>query len=152
MRSSRERIILTAASWCAGLLMLWAGIAKLRDPSLAEAMVRAHGAFPPQWVPLLVGWISFAEILTGCWLLAGWRPRGAALSFLLLMSLFLFAAIDARTRGLEAACGCFGDGWMSRLPAGWVLFRDGLLFAVALWLYLRRLALDCASLHGKMHP
>lgn len=132
-------------------MLLWSAIAKLLDPSLAESAVRAYGVFPPKWDSVTVGWVSFTEALTGFWLLTGWRSRGAAFSFFLLTALFLGVGAIGWLNGLDQACGCFGNGWMSYLPPGWRVLRDLLLFFAGAWLYPQRLALDCSSGHGKMY-
>jgi len=94
-----------------GGLLLYAGIAKLRDPA-GFAQEIANYQLMPGLAPYLAVTLPAIELLVGGALLfSPWRWRQAgALGAALLLGVFLVAAGSAVARGLDISCGCFGTG------------------------------------------
>ncbi|MDR1011806.1 MAG: hypothetical protein LBM04_11915 [Opitutaceae bacterium] len=140
-RPSRFTLPVLLVRWTLGLLLLWAGLAKLADPAAFYVNLLTYR------LPLLPsGMLRFAaivfpwlELLTGAGLLLNrWsdaiRPLAVALT-----ALFVLALGQAFLRDLDVSCGCFGRPlfvWTSR--PGFALGRALLLFSGALFLHFNR--------------
>jgi len=124
------RSALVAVRWGLGLVFLVAGALKLANPALFTTDIANYLLFPTL-APLLAAILPPIEIVVGVALLAlgvTWR-RAAALCAAGLMLVFTFAASSAFARGIDIACGCFGNesgriGWLT-------LARDVALLAAA---------------------
>jgi prepilin-type N-terminal cleavage/methylation domain-containing protein len=87
-------------------------------------------------VSFRVAWIIAAilppiQIVTGTWLVL-FRPQWiAACSFLILMTIYLFAQAWAWTRGLSIACHCFGPS--DKLIGPGTIAFTGALWVIAAW-------------------
>jgi hypothetical protein len=113
-----------------GALLTYAGCAKLAAPRAFAVSIIQLQLFPFTWTDLIVATLPIAELLTGAWLICGWRPRASLLAAMILTAGFIFAAVQASVRGLSFNCHCFGLALESPSP-GWVAMRAALLFAFA---------------------
>lgn len=116
-------------------LFLYAGAAKLRDPS---AFVReiANYQFLPELAPHVAATLPSIEIVAALALLlpaAPWRRAGALLTFGMLVA-FLVGVTSVVLRGVNIDCGCFGSG--SGSVTWWTVARNAVLSAAALYLVL----------------
>lgn len=115
-----------------GLLLLWAAVSKLANPTEFLGSIYAYELpLPPaalQGAAIILPWV---ELLCGLLLLAGfWTPTALALVTGLMM-LFVAATGQAWARGLDISCGCFNLeilGLPNRLP-GLVKFMESVGFA-----------------------
>jgi putative oxidoreductase len=140
-----SHMLAAALRWGLGAVLLYAGLAKLGAARVFAADIVRLQLVPFQWAEFLAAILPIAELLTGCWLIAGWRPRAAALATILLAASFVFAASQAMARGLDFNCHCFGVATDS--PPTWVVLgRASLLLGLAAWLYLR------AAIAGRSTP
>ncbi|GGL24864.1 DoxX family membrane protein [Phycicoccus endophyticus] len=93
-----------------GVVLVWAGAAKVGHPLTSQRAVQAYQIFPFE----LAGWIGlalpFLEIVVGVLLLLGLFTRPAAVVGALLMLAFIAGIAQAWARGLSIDCGCFGGG------------------------------------------
>lgn len=113
-----------AARLAVGGVLLYAGIQKALDASGAVAAVDNYDVVPGLLEqPVALGLILL-EITLGVLLLAGLFTRFAAGGAAALAVIFLAALVQAKARGLEIGCGCFGgsgagDGvtWLDLLRA-----------------------------------
>jgi putative oxidoreductase len=91
-----------------GLLMLWAAVSKLANPSDFLGSIYAYELPLPrpllQTAAVVLPWV---ELLCGLLLVAGLWPETALLLVTGLLVFFVFATGQAWARGLEIACGCF---------------------------------------------
>jgi putative oxidoreductase len=116
-------------------VFLYAGFMKFLDP--AEF---AHGIHSFRLTPF---WLSAAlaiylpslEILLALCLLTRKGYRGTIWLLTFLGSLFLFAITSAWVRGIDISCGCFGSSHSSNYS--WLLFRDVIFLATAVFLIIR---------------
>lgn len=150
MNSDRNQWISTAVRIILAGIMLWAGLAKLLEPSQALRAVQAYRIFPP-WIDDLVAvGLPIIEVALGVLLLLGLGTRFAAWSTAGLMALFIAGVASAWMRGLSIDCGCFGGG--GDVPSGGEagrylleIGRDLVFLALAYWLIRHpdsRLSLD----------
>ncbi|MFZ2060626.1 MAG: MauE/DoxX family redox-associated membrane protein [Candidatus Binatus sp.] len=132
----QARVVLGVSLAMAGIF-IYAAIDKIRDPLQFADSVAAFGILPAVFVSLLALALPPFEIACGLLMLAPRTRRIGALAITLLSAIFFTALASALLRGLTLDCGCFGAGAPSR-PRMWLeLVLDMVLFASALWVYLR---------------
>lgn len=113
-----------AARTALGLVLLWAGAAKLVQPAW-PATAAAFGA-PRRLIPVL----PWVELGLGALLVPGVGMPWTALAALCLLGAFTAALAVNLRRGTAAPCGCFGE--TSPAPVGWdSLLRNVLLCVLA---------------------
>jgi uncharacterized membrane protein YphA (DoxX/SURF4 family) len=133
----------------AGVVMFWAGLAKMADIPASVRAVRAYQLLPEAVVPLVGNTLPFLEVGLGLFLIAGLMTRWMAIVYLAMLAVYLFGAIWAWAHNLQMDCGCFGgDGTLAEGArtdyAGHFIERAGLI-ALGAWLLVfprSRLSLD----------
>lgn len=123
----------------AGLAFCYAGWMKIQSPQSFADSIAAFQLLPARLINLLALGLPPFELVTGVWLLVGWRVRTAAFCGLAATTFFLFALISAMLRGLPVECGCFGEVDSALTPAQRLALatgRDLLLAAAILIVYL----------------
>ena len=122
-----------------GVLLLWAGGAKLAEPKLFFFTLLEYRLPLPdgalRFVAVMLPWL---ELLCGAFLVTDtWAGSVRALTAGL-CAVFIVATAQAWLRGLEISCGCFGalesGEWGTPAVA---LARAVLLGAAAVWLLAR---------------
>jgi hypothetical protein len=121
--------VLTAPLAVAALVLVVAGVAKLRAPAPAVGALRELGV--PVGQPV-IGVFAAAEIVLGVWGLAS--PAGIA-AIALACCYALFAGLALLLAARRAACGCFGEGDFpaSGLQAAISAVLAGACAAAAIW-------------------
>ena len=123
-----------------GVVLIWAGAAKVGRPLTAERAVQAYEIFPMEvakWIGLA---LPFLEIVLGVLLVLGLFTRAAAIASTLLMVAFIVGISQAWARGLTIDCGCFGGGGQvgadeTRYPQE--IARDVVFALAGAWLWWR---------------
>ena len=123
-----------------GVVLVYAGVAKLGRPLTAERAVQAYDLFPlevAKWIGL---GLPFVEIALGLLLLLGLFTRVAAIAATLLMVVFILGISQAWARGLTIDCGCFGGGGQigateTKYPQE--IARDAVFALAGAWLWWR---------------
>ena len=111
--AGRERlldVIGTVARLFLGVVLIYAGAAKVGKPLTSERAVQAYELFPSDiasWIGLA---LPFVEIALGVLLVLGLFTRPVAIASTLLMVAFVIGISQAWARGLTIDCGCFGGG------------------------------------------
>lgn len=131
-----------------GVVLFWAGLAKVADPLGSVAAVNAYDLLPVSLVEPIGYALPAVEIVAGLALVLGVMTRGAAVLAAVLFVAFVVGISTAWARGLEIDCGCFGGGGYdpdasSQYP--WEIARDVALLAASLFVVrvgAGRLALD----------
>ena len=148
-----RRVLILLARLALGVLLIYAGSAKLFIPffaytklfipgisphppirialALFATQIDAYQLLPPWAVTQLAHTLPFVEISLGLLLIIGWRLRiWASFASALLLGFF---AIVVRTYalGVEIPCGCFGPGEALTFKT---VLRDASLVAVSLLL------------------
>jgi len=77
------------------------------------------------------------EIVTGLLLMLGLFTRVAGIATALLAALFIAAMAQAKARGLQIDCGCFGGGGTGAGVTWWDLARDVPVLLVGIYLATR---------------
>jgi len=112
-------------------VLAYAGILKMLDPAAFHQAVLSYQTVDG---PLAVGvtyWLPAFEVVIaiGLWIPRyEWRSAGASL---VLMVFFTIMVAVAWARGIDLDCGCFGVTEEGASSYGMLLFRDGVLIAVA---------------------
>lgn len=104
----------------------WAGLAKLGDPSALAEAVANFRLVPEPLVPLVATALPATEIVVAVSLLGGPCVQGGAIVGALLFAAFAVAMAQARVRGIDLDCGCFGAGVESQVTWTKVLVDVGL--------------------------
>ena len=88
----------------------------------------------PLWAITLIAYtLPPFEVLLGLLLLSGWKLRYTSAASALLLLGFMGVMLFTYLRGVEANCGCFGDG---EPISPWTLTRDSLILVPAIFLML----------------
>lgn len=91
-----------------GVLWLWTGLLKLKDPIAFSDAIRNYRLIGDPLIAAAALALPWLEIVCGVCLMGNWLARGSL--SLLWGSLLVFTAAIALAwaRGLDIACGCFG--------------------------------------------
>ena len=123
-----------------GIVLIWAGAAKVTHPAVSAAAVRAYQLLDYN----VAGYVGYAlpvlEILVGLLLVVGLFTRASAAVGGLLMVAFIFGISWAWAHGYALDCGCFGGGGTiaaAQTQYPWDIMRDVGLAACATWLVVR---------------
>ncbi len=111
-----------------GGIFLYAGFAKIADPTAFAGNIAAYRVLPYFGNYLAAAILPWLEALCGVLLIVDFRTRGAAAVILVLTSVFMAALVSTIVRGLDIDCGCFRHGG-AKTSAWTALGRDALLFA-----------------------
>jgi uncharacterized membrane protein YphA (DoxX/SURF4 family) len=123
-----------------GVVLIWAGVAKVTRPALSALAVRAYKLLNYD----VAGYVGYAlpvvEILLGLLLVFGLLTRVSAAVGGLLMLAFIFGISWAWAHGYSIDCGCFGGGGtiaaaQTQYPLE--ILRDVGIAACAAWLVVR---------------
>ncbi len=98
----------TAIRYLLGLLMLWAAISKLNNPSDFLGSLFAYELPLPEFsLRFIAVVLPFVELICGVLLLANYWTETALITVAGLLMVFLLATGQAVLRDLEISCGCF---------------------------------------------
>lgn len=100
-----------------GLVFIFAGASKFRDPSAFAISIGHYHLLPYPLIVFASVYLPALEIICGLTVLFGrWCYRGALFNLAILCALFSAALVSAWMRGLDIDCGCFGAALKSSLP------------------------------------
>jgi uncharacterized membrane protein YphA (DoxX/SURF4 family) len=123
-----------------GVVLIWAGVAKVTNPAASALAVRAYKILPYDFA----GYVGYAlpvlEILVGGLLVVGLLTRFSAVVGGLLMLAFIFGISWAWAHGYSIDCGCFGGGGtiaVAQTQYPREILRDVGIAACAAWLVVR---------------
>jgi len=123
-----------------GVVLIWAGAAKVTSPAVSARAVRAFQILPYDFAGYVGYGLPLLEILIGLLLVIGLFTRISAAVGGLLMLAFIIGIASAWARGLTIDCGCFGGGGtiaaaQTQYPLE--ILRDLGVAACAAWLVVR---------------
>lgn len=137
MRSESKGWLVFLASLAFGVLFLWSGVLKIKDPiSFAEA-IRNFRIVGDPIAPALAHFLPWLEVFAGLAVMIDRTREGAAALLTLLLLGFTLGIAIAWSRGLEIACGCFGSEELTNYPVkiaqnlGLIAWGAGLWWAAA---------------------
>ena len=113
----------TLARLAAGFILIMASLDKLGGAEKFSKMVENYHALPPELIPLAAVVIPWLEFFTGLCLCFGFKTRGAALLFSILMAVYSVALAVNLAQGVDMNCGCFSMDSTEKL-SGWTVARD----------------------------
>lgn len=113
---SLKSILLHIARLGFGVVFIWSGVAKLKDPiSFADA-VRNFEMVNDPVAPAMALLIPWVEIVGAVVVIAGVFWRGGVITLLASLFVFTGALCIAWGRGLDISCGCFGGSGAVNYP------------------------------------
>jgi uncharacterized membrane protein YphA (DoxX/SURF4 family) len=118
-------------------LLLWAGLAKAFERQESILAVDAYEVLPESGVRLVAAVLPWIEIAVAALLIAGLFVRFAGLATAALGVLFIAAMSQAKARGLEIDCGCFGGGGPGQGVSWWDIVRDVPIVLFGIYLAVR---------------
>lgn len=118
-------------------LLLWAGLTKAFDPQGSILAVDAYDMLPDAGVRFVAAVLPWIEIAVALLLILGLFVRFAGLATALLGALFIVALSQAKARGLQIDCGCFGGGGPGDGVGWWDIARDVPVVLFGLYLAAR---------------
>lgn len=124
------KVVGTVLRLALGLVFLAAAWDKIADPMAFAKIVRNYQILPDTLiagVALVLPWI---EVVVGMCLLTGFLSRGASLSAMLMMAVFLAAMAWAQHKGISTQCGCFTVKADDAISVH-TFIRDGSILALA---------------------
>jgi putative oxidoreductase len=117
------------------VVMIWAAIPKLLDPSDLATAIQNYRLVPPQAARWLAALLPAFELSAGIGLLLARFRSGAALLSAAMLTTFALAMAQARVRGIDLRCGCFGAAFEGEVS--WLtVARSAGLAAAAAWVTL----------------
>ena len=105
-------------------LFLWAGLAKAFDRQGSILAVGSYEVLPDGAIRLVAAILPWVEIGVGLLLVLGLFVRFAGIATAFLGVLFVAAMVQAKARGLQIDCGCFGGGGAGEGVSWWDIVRD----------------------------
>ena len=114
-----------------GILMAWAGLAKIGDLRSFAEQLHNFRMMPVPLENLVAMSLPWVELLAALALIFGVRARAGAMLVTGLMVVFTVAVAAAMVRGLDIECGCFGTHDATRV--GWVKIAQNLGMLALAW-------------------
>lgn len=124
-----------------GGVFAYAGVLKLRDPSVFLNDIRSFDLLPDPYAAWLALGLPWLEVFAGLAVITGLLRQGGLLLLNAALVGFFIAIGSAWWRGLDITCGCFG-GDASKSNYTELFIRDGLLLTLGLalmWMHQRSL-------------
>jgi putative oxidoreductase len=137
MKTRTKDHILTALRIGLGLVFLYAGFIKIREPLAFAGSVAAYQVLPYFLNYLVAATIPWLEALCGILLLTGYRIKAASGIIAAMNMLFIVLLASTIIRGLDIDCGCFRQGG-PKTSAWTAIMRDVLFLTAALTIYSSR--------------
>lgn len=126
VRTASWRLALAISRVGLAGLLLWAAIPKLREPAAFAQDIAHYQLLPASWIAPLALALPALEAVVALALLTRPYFRGAALLAGMMLGVFATAMAQAKLRGIDLSCGCFGSEVAD--PVSWtkVAFDAGL--------------------------
>ena len=113
----RSRPVVLAARIGTGLVLAFAGLAKIGDPQAFAAQVHNFRILPVALENVAAMTLPWIELVAALALFLGVRSRAAAVLATALLAVFTAAVLAAIYRDIDIECGCFGTADSTRV--GW---------------------------------
>lgn len=126
-----------------------AAVPKLIDPGSFANDLLNYRLLPENLVGLFALFVPALELAIAAALLWPRYQRGAALLSLVLLVGFAAAMAQARIRGIDLSCGCFGAAFESKVS--WLTVARSMLLAAMSAVPLFTLPLSAADARGRQH-
>lgn len=131
MRKNAQRYFLLTLRVGLGLVFIYAGFLKVRDPIAFAGSVAAYKLLPYFLNYLVAATIPWVELFCGTLLIIGYRVRASAGIVAAMNILFIVLLASTIVRGLDIDCGCFRQG--GEKTSAWIaILRDIFFLSAAL--------------------
>lgn len=118
-------------------LLLWAGVAKALDRQESILAVDAYDVLPDAFVRPVATILPWVEIGVAVLLVLGLFVRFAGAATAVLAAVFIAGMAQAKARGLQIDCGCFGGGGAGEGVTWWDIARDVPILLAGIYLMVR---------------
>lgn len=119
-------------------LFLWAGLEKAFARQDSILAVDAYDVLPERLVEPVALLLPWVEIAIAALLVLGLFVRFAGIATAVLSAVFIAGLAQAKARGLDISCGCFGGGGVGGGGVTWWdIVRDIPILLAGLYLALR---------------
>ena len=118
-------------------LLLWAGLAKAFARQDSILAVNAYDVLPERLVEPVAILLPWVEIGVAILLVLGLFVRFAGIATATLAAVFIAGMAQAKARGLQIDCGCFGGGGAGEGVSWWDIIRDIPILLAGLYLAVR---------------
>jgi putative oxidoreductase len=115
MRGDVARIAMWVLRVAIAGVFVYAAVPKLFDPSEFATSIQNYRAVPDTVVGHIALFVPVFELVIALGLLSPQYQRGAALLATLLLAVFAAAMAQARWRGIDLSCGCFGAAFEAKV-------------------------------------
>jgi uncharacterized membrane protein YphA (DoxX/SURF4 family) len=138
-RASRpvDSVLNLVCRFGAGVIFLWAGLSKAFDLQSTVLAVDAYDVLPEALVRPVAAALPWIEIVLGVFLILGLFVRFAGIGVAVLTTVFIVGLAQAKARGLQIDCGCFGPGGTGNGVGWWEIARDIPLLLAGIYLAWR---------------
>jgi len=126
----RLAIVVWGARLAIAGVFLWAALPKLWDPGTFAADVQNYRLLPEALSGHVALFVPAFELVIAIGLVVPGYQRGAALLATGLLLIFSTAMAQARLRGIDLSCGCFGAAFEAKV-SWWTVARSGGLSLIA---------------------
>lgn len=96
-------------------VFVYAAVPKLLDPAEFAVSIQNYRVVPDAVVGHLALFVPVFELVIALGLLLPSYQRGAALLATLMLAVFTVAMAQARWRGIDLSCGCFGAAFEAKV-------------------------------------
>jgi hypothetical protein len=110
-----------------------AGLAKVRRRDTFERAIQRYDLVPAAAAGFAARWLPIGEVSVAALLATGVATVPAAASIAILLLLFIVAVTVNLLRGRDIDCGCFGGGVAPQRITWFVVARNVLLLAMAVF-------------------
>ncbi len=116
-----------------GALFIWTGVGKIKNPVAFAEAVRNYRILTDPGPAIMAHFLPWLEFFVGLGVLWKGSRRGAAAVLVLLLFSFLLLIGSAWIRGLDIACGCFGESEGMDYTVKFV--QNTIMLILAIWLW-----------------
>jgi len=129
-RTSPQALIPLACCAILAVVFAFAAVPKLIDPGSFAADLENYRVLPEHLVGHAALYLPALELAVAVALLLPNYRQGAAVLAAAMLLVFAVAMAQARVRGIDLSCGCFGAAFESKV-SWWTVARSVLLAAIA---------------------
>jgi uncharacterized membrane protein YphA (DoxX/SURF4 family) len=115
VKIARQEIVPLLARVLLAIVFASAAVPKLIDPGAFAADVQNYRVLPQDWAGHAALFVPAFELVIAIGLLIPAYARGAALIAACMLFLFSGAMAQARMRGIDLSCGCFGAAFEAKV-------------------------------------
>jgi len=125
-RVSARAIVSSVCCVLIAVVFVAAAVPKLLDPGSFAADIHNYRMLPESLTGHAALYVPALELMVALGLLWPRYQRGAACLATLMLAGFAVAMAQARLRGIDLSCGCFGAAFESKV-SWWTVARSGTL-------------------------